>query len=110
MSRSPTTGQRSRLSSIKRVRDVLAEAELAKQRARIFSRARVFVANKYLGDTDPTIEFEAVERVLNELLIAANNESQQARHLLGQDVVGKPNTVGSRRRRPTRSRKPKAAG
>jgi len=98
MGRNVTRAEPSRLASIKRVRDVLAEADLAKQRARVLSRARVFVAAKYLGDTDPTIEFEAVERVLNELLIAANNECQRAQRLLGQAVTEQPAKAVRRRR------------
>ena len=86
-------------SRIARVRDVVAEAELAKQRARLYSRARVFIAVKYLGNADPTIEFEALESVLGELLIAADKEAQRAEQLLGQALLKKGGVVrGSRRR------------
>jgi hypothetical protein len=77
-----THEQRADGSPMKRVHHVVAAAELAKQRARLYSRARVFIAAKYLGDTDPTIDFEAVASVLSELLLAANAANQRAEALL----------------------------
>ncbi len=91
-----------------RVRDVVVGAELARQRARLYSRARLFIAAKYLGDTDPTIDFEAVASVLGELLIAADKEAQLAERLLGQVV--RPKTVKGQRKRHTPEAKPARDG
>jgi hypothetical protein len=95
------------------VRDVVTKAELARQRAKLYSRARVFIAVKYLGDQDPTVDFEAVASVLEELLVAADAEAQQAQRLLAQVVVPdagrcpnvSPARVGQGKPRPKRARR-----
>jgi hypothetical protein len=68
------------------VRDVLAEVELAKQRARLFSAARLALVQKYLGPNDAGISLDALEAVLTELMVAANNANQHAQHLLATPV------------------------
>jgi hypothetical protein len=73
-----------------RVRDVVLAAEHAKQRARLYGRARVFLASKFVGDADPEINFEPLAMVLEELLVAASGAEPEARRLLAQPAGAEP--------------------
>ena len=70
-----------------RVRDVVHAAELASQRARLFNHARRLLARRYLGNADPSIEFDVLSTVLEHLLLAADAAEQEAQRLLARSVV-----------------------
>lgn len=76
MSRSPR--------GVKRVRDVVAEADAYKQQARLFSEARLVLAQRHLSD--PATTFDALEVVLSALLLGANTANQRAEALLATRV------------------------
>jgi hypothetical protein len=71
-----------------RVRDVVHAAEMARQRARLFNEARRFLARRYLGDTDPLVNFDALSETLEHLLLAADAAERAAKHLLARPVKG----------------------
>ena len=71
-----------------RVRDVVRAAELARQRARLFNEARRFLARRYLGNSDPSIEFVVLSRVLEHLLLESDAAEQMAQRLLARAVKG----------------------
>jgi hypothetical protein len=68
------------------LRDLLAEVEFAKQRARLFSAARLALVQRYLGTNDDSMSFDALEAVLTELMVAANAANQHAQTLLAMPV------------------------
>lgn len=69
-----------------RVRDVVHAAGLARQRARLHSEARRFLARRYLGNADPSIDFDVLSAVLEDLLVAADAAEQEAQRLLARPV------------------------
>lgn len=68
----------------KRVRDVAVEANICRQEARLFSEARLVLAQRHLGEA--TMSFDALEAVLTTLLVAANAANQRAEALLATRV------------------------
>lgn len=57
--------------------------------------ARRFLARRYLGNADPSVGFEALSSVLEELLLAANAHEQEARRAMASPLKA----GGTRRRR-----------
>lgn len=76
-----------------RVGDAIRMAELARQRARLFSEARRMLARRYLGDTRSGVELDVLSQVLEHLLLAANDAEQDAQAEFAKPLAG----VGKRR-------------
>lgn len=84
-----------------RVQDAVRASDLAQQKARLLSEARRFIARRYLGNTDPSIQFEALSSALEELLLAANAHEQEARRAMASPL--KAGSTSRRRARQTHS-------
>jgi len=72
----------------RRVADVVAEAELLRLKAMVYSRLRCFVMTHFTRDNgDHKIPWSIISSVSEQLLIEASRAQQAAEALMAQQVV-----------------------